>query len=170
MWDAFSYFIWQTFSLCVAVPSPPRANGHSLPPVCPQGEGTATCRLANFPQIWCTKSCTMNSSWEWYMYLCMYYSVLFFMSCSQEGLFLVLTPCQKHSTQGPVIWSRVPETTLPQRQVYWTFIYIHTYFIWCLIHRTSTLFQINLQFDNFLTLTDGYYLSYFIAIVYVLCN
>ena len=35
---------------------------------------------------------------------------------------------------------------------------IHTYifyFIWCVIHRTSTLFQINLQFDNFLTLTDG---------------
>ena len=26
-------------------------------------------------------------------------------------------------SQGPVIWSRVPETTLPQRQVYPTFIY-----------------------------------------------
>ena len=27
------------------------------------------------------------------------------------------------SSQGPVIWSRVPETTLPQRQVYRAFIY-----------------------------------------------
>ena len=45
--------------------------------------------------------------------------------------------------------------------------------IWCLIHRTSTLFQISLQIYNFLTLTEGkqgFFLSYFIAIVYVLCN
>ena len=26
-------------------------------------------------------------------------------------------------SKGPVIWSRVPETTLPQRQLYWVFIY-----------------------------------------------
>ena len=26
-------------------------------------------------------------------------------------------------SQGPVLWSRVPETTLPQRQVYPSFIY-----------------------------------------------
>ena len=30
--------------------------------------------------------------------------------------------------------------------------YIHTYFIWCLIHCTSTILQINLQLENFLIL------------------
>ena len=34
--------------------------------------------------------------------------------------------------------------------------YILTYFIWCLIHSTSTIVQINLQYDNFLTFRVNY--------------
>ena len=33
--------------------------------------------------------------------------------------------------------------------------YIHIYFIWCLIHRTSTLFQINLQLTIFSMLSSA---------------
>ena len=49
--------------------------------------------------------------------------------------------------------------------------HINTYFIWCLIHCTLTILQINLQFDNFLTVRVKYvFLSNFIGVVYMLCS